>query len=294
MTAYNSVVSPDTSDRDDGDPDAAFQVAVAVYSGALLAGFTATAAVLTASIPTAPDTISATVGTAYAGGFGVGCVAGVILSRVDRRLPIRLGRTLIRRLTLLTPTIPFVVLWLAPLEPPVDVVAVWSVIAVFVTGYVLSQLAGNRYVDAVTPGEPDETWRWDPPGSVRLDVALFVLYIVLAVGNAVSGNWLQALLWLTLGVVWIGSCLAEGRWAFGPGRDRCEIQFYETGLVKRRPYTKTFVAWHDIDHTRLRGDELVLDYGLRDVRFDRDELEDPDAVLEAVDRRLSGTESGYQ
>ncbi|WP_440766601.1 hypothetical protein [Natronorubrum sp. DTA7] len=285
MTARSATGTAGTSGPDASDVP--FQVAISVYAGVLFAGLAATAgAMATAS--------SAALATAYAAGFAVGCVGGLVLARTDRHLPTRLGRSLARRLTLVSPAVLFALLWLAPLEAAVDIVAVWSVIAVFVTGYVLSQLAGNRYVDSVTPGDPEETWQWDPPGSVPLDIALFALYVFLGVGNAVNGNWQGASLWLALGVVWIGSCFAEGRWTFGPGRDRCEIQIYENGLVKRRPYTKSFVAWDDINHTRLRGDELVLDYGLRDVRFDRDELEDSEAVLEAVDRRLSETGSRYQ
>ncbi|WP_245724212.1 hypothetical protein [Natronorubrum texcoconense] len=227
----------------------------------------------------------------YPLGFAGGFVGGAALARADRHLPTRLGRTLGRRLAVVAPALVFGLLWLVALEGGAGNVALATAILVFAAGYVLSQLAGNRYVDSVTPGDPEETWRWDPPGSPRLDAALFVLYVALGAGNAAGGSWEQALLWLSLGIVWIGTCLAEGRWAFGPGRDRCEIQVYETGLVKRRPYTKSFVAWRDINHTRLRGDELVLDYGLRDVRFDRDELENSEAVLEAVDRRLSETGS---
>ena len=258
-----------------------------MYSGVVLAGFLAVLAVVAGPWPLGPV---ATYPLGFAGGF----VGGGALARADRHLPARLGRTLGRRLAVVAPALVFGLLWLVALEGTAGDIALVSTILVFTAGYVLSQLAGNRYVGSVTSGDPEESWRWDPPGSLRLDVVLFVLYVALGAGNAASGNWQEALLWLSLGVVWIGSGLAEGRWAFGPGRDRCEIQIYETGLVKRRPYTKSFVAWHDVNHTRLRGDELVLDYGLRDVRFDRDELEDPDAVLEAVDRRLSETGSPYQ
>ena len=286
------------SPRDAADPvekresdleatDLRFRFACGVYGGVLLAGVVSILAPVVEFA--SPDPV-----VTYLLGFAAGFVGGVALATADRTLPTRLGRTLGRRLAVVAPALVFGLLWLVALEGTAGTVALASAILVFATGYVLSQLAGNRYVDAVTPGDPDETWRWDPPGSVRLDVALFVLYVFLGVGNVVNGNWQGASLWLALGVVWIGSCFAEGRWSFGPGRDRCEIQFYENGLVKRRPYTRTFVAWDDINHTRLRGDELVLDYGLRDVRFDRDELEDPDAVLEAVDRQLSTAESRYQ
>ncbi|WP_238709583.1 hypothetical protein [Natronorubrum halophilum] len=290
MTGSNLVASHAPGDRDSGAPDTAFQVIVAIYSGALLAGLATIAATLTGAVP-ADSPLLGALTTTYAVGFVIGTGAGVALSSVDPHLPRRLGRTLLRRLALVAPVVFFVGVWLAPLEATVDVVAVWSTIAVLATGYALSQLASNRYVDAVTPGDPEETWRWDPPGSVRLDAALFALYAVLGAGNAASGNWLQALVWLTVGVAWIANSLAEGRWSFGPRRTRCEVQFYDAGLVKRRPYTRSFVPRGEITHARLRDGELALDRGLRDVRFDRDELEDPEAVLEAVDRRLARNRS---
>ena len=287
MAAGNTPDPIGAGNRESNRSDTAFLVVTGVYSGVVLAGFLVVLAVVVESWPL--DSL-ATYPLGFAGGF----VGGAAFARADRHLPTRLGRTLARRLAVVAPALVFGLLWIVTLEGTAGNIALVSAFLVFAAGYVLSQLAGNRYVDSVAPGDPEETWRWEPPGSVRLDLALFVLYVALGAGNAASGNWQGALLWLSLGILWIGSCLVEGRWAFGPGRDRCEIQIYETGLVKRRPYTKSFVAWHDVNHTRLRGDELVLDYGLRDVRFDRDELEDSEAVLEAVDRRLSETGSRYQ
>ncbi|MDQ2051852.1 hypothetical protein RBH26_15340 [Natronolimnohabitans sp. A-GB9] len=273
-------VDPASLDGGDAAPsDRVFQLAVAVYGGVLLAG---TAATIAALIDDWPVGLVET----YTGGFLAGFVGGAVISQVDPLLPVRLGRTLVRRLALVLPSVVFVGLWLVPLESPAGRVALLSAVLVVATGHVLSQLAGNRYVDAVTPGDPDETWRWEPSGSVALDLFLAGMWVLLALANAVTGTWLEALFWLVIGSGWVASCLAEGRWPFGPGRDRCELQCYESGLVKRQPYTKTFVPWADVDHVRLRGDELVLDRGLGDVRFERDELEDPEAVLEAVDERV--------
>ena len=66
-----------------------------------------------------------------------------------------------------------------------------------------------------------------------------------------------------------------------------EVRVHEAGIVTRRPYTHSLIPWDDVDHVRLREGELVLDRGLFDVRFDRGELEDADAVYEALERRLS-------
>lgn len=282
MATRNSTDGVALGDGGDEPSDGVFRLAVAVYAGVLVAGVASVGAVLTAFVS---GDLLALYAVGFAGGFG----GGLVLASVDRRLPMRLGRTLGRRVALVAPVVPFVTVWLVPLEVAVDGIALASAIAVFASGYALSQLAENRYVDAVTPGEPAEQWRWEPPGSVVLDGALLIGYGLFATGAVVDGDPLEAVAWLCLAVCWVLGGLAEGRWAFGPGRDRCEVRLYDVGLVKRGPCTRTFVAWSDVDHARLREGELVLDRGLRDVRFDRDELEDLDAVLEAIDRRLAAT-----
>ena len=284
MAARNSTGRVALGDDGDEPADWVFRLAVAVYAGALVAGVVSTAAVLTALVP---GDLSAVYAAGFAGGFG----SGLVLASVAPRLPAQLGRSIVRRVALVTPAFPALFGWFLLLESTVGIVVLWSALAVFGSGYVLSQLAGNRYVDAVTDGEPGERWRWEPAGSTVLDGIVAGLWALLAVGNVAVGNPMEALVWLTLAVGWIAAGLAEGRWSFGPGRERCEIQFYETGLVERRPYTKTFVPWREINHVRLREGKLVLDRGLRDVRFDRESLEDPDAVLESLGRRLAATDA---
>ncbi|QFU82368.1 hypothetical protein [Natronorubrum aibiense] len=287
MAVSNASDSFENDDRERDTPDIAFQFVAAVYGGALLAGFVTTA---TALVSESLTVLAAT----YAGSFVVGASGGLALASVDRQLPTRLGRTFTRRLALIGPVVPLglvvVGAWLAGLESYVDAVALPSAILVFVTGHMLSQLAENRYVDRVVNGNPDTTWAWEPPGSLKLDGILVGLYLLLATGNAAVGNWLQTLLWVSLGGLWVGNCLVDGRWRIGPGTDRTEIQFHDAGLVKRRPYTRSLVRWDEINHVRMQRGDLVVDRGLRDVRFDRGELEDPDAFLEAIDRRLAAQE----
>ena len=284
MAVRTALTSFDAGLRGSDTPDAAFQLATAIYGGALLAGFVTTA---TALVGLSLIVLAAT----SAIGFISGCLGGFMLARVDHELPARLGRTSTRQLALTVPAVPLGVVggstWVFSLEPYVDVVAFPSAVVVFATGYALSKLAGDRYVDTVVGDSPIDTWRWLPPGSVKLDGVLVFLYVILAGGNAIVGNWLQALLWVSLGSLWVGSCLVEGRWRFGPGGERTELQLYDAGLVKQRPYTRTLVHWRDIDHVRTHNGGLVFDCGLRSVRFTRNELEEPDAVLEAVDQQLA-------
>lgn len=279
MATRNSTERVSLGDGGDEPSDGRFRLAVAVYAGTLVAGAVSIAAVLTALVPGDLPVV-------YAVGFAGGFVGGLALAIAVPRLPSRLGRSLVRRVALVAPAFPVLFGWFLLIESTVGLVVLWSALAVFASGYVLSQLAGDRYVDAITADEPDERWRWEPADSAVLDGVIAGLWALLAVGNVAVGNHLEAVVWLMLAVSWIAGGLAEGRWSFGPRRERCEIQLYGTGLVERRPYTKTFVPWDEIGHVRLREGELVLDRGLRDVRFDREELEDPDALLEAIDRRL--------
>ncbi|MFA9427391.1 hypothetical protein [Natronorubrum sp. A-ect3] len=284
MAVRTALTSFDAGLRGSDTPDTAFQLATAIYGGTLLAGFVTTAIALVGSSLIVLAATSAI-------GFISGCLGGLMLARVDHELPARLGRTVTRQLALTVPAVPLGVVggstWVLSLEPYVDVVAFPSAVVVFATGYALSKLAGDRYVETVVGDDPIDTWRWLPPGSVKLDGVLVFLYVVLAGGNAIVENWLQALLWVSLGSLWVGSCLVEGRWRFGPSGDRTELQLYDAGIVKQRPYTRTLVHWRDIDHVRMHNGGLVFDCGLRSVRFNRDELEEPDAVLEAVDQQLA-------
>ncbi|ELY55054.1 hypothetical protein [Natronolimnohabitans innermongolicus] len=268
-------------DSASANQDWAFPLVAAVYGGVLLAGLTSAVAI---PLDGGPLGLSGS----YAAGFIAGFVGGFVLARVDARLPARLGRTGGHRLGTAAPSLPFFGIWLVSSDPAAEAVALVSTLLVFATGQLLSQVASNRYVDSVTAGEPSATWRWEPPGSLRLDLLVGALWGVLAAANAATGNWQSALLWLTLGVMWLASGLAEGRWSLGAGRDRCEIQVYDSGLVKRRPFLQTFVSWDEINHVRLRDGELVLDRGFRDVRLERDALEDADGVLEAIDERIAG------
>jgi len=171
------------------------------------------------------------------------------------------------------------------IDAAVVTVAVGTAIGLLVTGHVLGTLAGSRYVDAVVTDEPIATWDWEPPGTPRLDGVLFLAWTVMAVTAAVVGNWLTAAIWTTIGVLWLVSCLLEGRWRFASVGASPEVRVHEAGLIKRRPYSRSFVPWKAVDHVRVREDELVIDRGLRDVRFDRTELGDLEAVLETIERQ---------
>ncbi|WIV68526.1 hypothetical protein [Natrialbaceae archaeon AArc-T1-2] len=273
--------------RDDVDPasdipNGRFQLAVGLYVGVFLAGIATTALA-----PTDPSP-SVLAGTSVIGGL-VGVVLGIGVARVDHELSARLGRTVARRRAVAAPAGLFgaiaIASWIVSVGARVVTASVTAAIALLVTGSVLGTLAGNRYVDRVVTDEPIATWDWEPPGAPRLDGVLFLAWTVMAVTAAVAGNWLTAAIWTTIGVLWLVSCLVEGRWRFASVGASPEVRVHEAGLVKRRPYSRSFVPWKAVDHVRVREDELVIDRGLRDVRFDRTELGDLEAVLETIERQ---------
>ncbi|OLZ42421.1 hypothetical protein A6E15_16255 [Natrinema saccharevitans] len=272
-------------------PDVRFRLAFGAYVGLLVAGVAAVVVVAFAD-PTA----TALLGTAVAAFLG-GCLAGVGLASRVRGLAVRLGRTWGRRATLVLLPVPFGLAAAAslvtPLESPVGVVALAAAVAVAVAGSVLRWLAATRSADALTPGDPTAAWRWESPSRPRLDALLLLaMWLLLGIGDGLAGNWAGALVWAGLALAWAADGLAEGRWRLGSIGSTPEIRVYENGLVKRRPYTREFVPWDDVAHVRLREDELVLDRGLFDVRFDRDELPDLEAVRAEIEGRVPNGATG--
>lgn len=267
------------------DPfDESFRRAATGYVGVFAAATALTAAVvLNGSLITL-------VGAALVA-FAVGSVAGRTLSSHVPDLPIRLGRTRVRRAAILFPAIVFGGVALAGMLGRVGsalgLAALTSAIAVGLAGYVCSRVARTRSIAAMTSGEPIATYRWQPRQSSTLNRLLLVMYPLLAAMNAAGGDWFLALSWVGLGLFWFIGGLADGRFRPGGTGTDPEIRIYENGLVKQRPYTAAFVPWDEVDHVRLREGELVLDHGLFDVRFDSDDLESPEDVLATVDQCLS-------
>lgn len=275
-----------TTPIDDGSgfsgPNWRFRLAVVLYTGVLGAGV---AAVVVAWVGGSSTVLA---GAAAAGAL-VGVVLGLAAAR-ERDLPVRLGRGVAHRVGLVAPAglfgIVVLAAWLGPGAERVVPVAAGATLGLFVTGYALGILAGNRYVDAVASDDPLATWEWTPPGGGWLDWILLLAWTAMAAAAAVGGNWLNAVAWATIAVLWVASCLLEGRFQVGVGHTP-EVRVHEAGLVKRRPYTQSVLPWDAVDHVRVREDELVFDRGLGDIRFDRDELEDLESVLEIIDRQLA-------
>jgi hypothetical protein len=265
-----------------GPSSTGFRVVLGLYLGILLGG-------LAASVVAADFVSNPVLAAAFAVGFVTGAILGVAAARVDGRLAIRIGRSRRRRALLYLPGIPGLLgaaavatSW-SPVASPF--VATASSLTVLVFGYVLGGVARTEYVESITASEPVDTWEWTPPGGGKAYAFVAVAWLSIALVNAVGDNWAAAVVWLLIALSWIVAGAIEGRWQTPWGADP-EIRVHEDGLVKRRPFTKTFVSWDEVSHVRLHDNELVLDRGLFDVRLERSELADLEAVRETIERNL--------
>lgn len=276
-----------TGDHDTGTAKTRFRLAFAGYVGTLVAGLAALAVGLTA------PTRIAVLGTAAISLLG-GALVGIALARRIRELPARLGRSWLRRVALPFSATPFGVAVGATLLGWLEfrlVVAALGV-AVAITGYALMRLAETCYVDSITDDESVATWQWEPPGTPKLDAIVLAMWLLLGAASATTGDWLPSIVWTGLAIFWVVIGLAEGRWRVGSLGDTPAIYVHELGLVKRRPYTRSLVRWSDISHVRLREDELVLDRGFFDVRFERDQLADLEDARSEIERHSQSLRNG--
>lgn len=273
---------PDSSEHPVDSSSRGFRIALGLYLGVLVAG-------VAASVAATGQVSDAVLAAVFVGGLATGTILGIVAAWLDDDLAVRLGRSRRRRALLVLPGAPGLLgaataswSW-SPIASAL--VATGSSLAVLVVGYVLGAVARTEYVETVAADEPIGTWNWTPPGGGRADAVLAVLWGVLALGNAIDGNFAAAVVWLLIALGWIVAGAIEGRWRTPWGVDP-EIRVHEDGLVKRRPFTKTFVPWDEVAHVRLREDELVLDRGLFDVRLERSELAELEAVRETIERRF--------
>lgn len=273
---------PDASEQSASSPSRGFRTALGLYLGVLVAGVAASAA----ATQQVSDAVLVAV---FAGGLATGGILGVVATRLDDDLALRLGRSRRRRALLYLPGIPGLLgaAAVATSWSPIasTLVATGSSLALLVVGFVLGGLARSEYVESVTASKPIGTWNWTPPGGGKAYALLAVGWLFIALANVVDGNWAAAVVWLLIAVGWIVAGAIEGRWQTPWGTDP-EIRIYEHGLVKRRPFTKAFVPWDEVAHVRLHEDELVLDRGLFDVRLERSELAELEAVRETIERTL--------
>lgn len=261
--------------------DRRFRLAVGAYVGTLIAGAATVVAAVTGG---SAISLVATGWISLASGLAIGFgLAGRVAD-----LPGRLGRSRRVRAGLAAPAAGVGAIGVGPVVTEVDasvtVVGFAAALAVVLTGWIVGTMARTRYVGAITESDPVMAVSWNPPGSARADLVLLALALLLGLSSAYGGNWTMAILWTGFAAIWSVSSVLEGRWRFGHRGHAPELRVHEAGLEKRRPCSRSFVTWDEVEHVRLMDGELVLDRGLFDVRFDGTQLDDPGAILDSIER----------
>ncbi|WP_436347430.1 PH domain-containing protein [Natronorubrum sp. FCH18a] len=273
------------------EPDIGFQAGFGFYLGIVVTGIVAIAALVAgATTATLLGVLPSTV-TLVA-------IVGHIFAKRTRGLPERIGGNRWQRLACYVPAAAFAAALFLPALAPIEatsrfvIVTIAVILLTGVSGFGLERMAKNRYVDAITADEPAATWTWHRSG-IRCDEhvmnVFMALTIVFGLGMAWAGN-VYGLLWAVYGSIFLllaHSDIGEDWYDFDP-TDRWnppEIRAHEAGLVVKKSYGKTFVAWDEIEAVRLTDEELVLERSRwLDIRCDRAALDDPEVVLEEIQR----------
>ncbi|RKD95738.1 PH domain-containing protein [Halopiger aswanensis] len=280
-------LEPDPDDV--GEPDIGFQAGFGFYLGivatgtaaigGLLAG--ATTATLLGLLPSALTAVA---------------VVGHILAKRAHGLPERIGGSRWRQLASYLPAagfgaVPFGLGVIPGLEGSGRLAIAASAFALLtgVSAFGLNRLSRKRYADAIAADEPTARWTWQRSGFFSGETATAALTAVTVGGGlamAVTGYWV-GLFWVVYGIAmflaertdWGGLDSIDPNERWNPP----EISAHDAGLVIG---DRKFIPWDQIGDVRLTDDELVLEregYHF-DIRCDRSVIDDPEAVLEGIER----------
>ncbi|WP_254521727.1 hypothetical protein [Natrinema caseinilyticum] len=261
----------------------AFRLAFGGYVGTLVGGLVTVRVAFTDASP-------AIVAGAAVTGFLGGLVVGINVAKRYSQPPIRIGRRRRHGTVVLFSSLSFGLFGCAAMlglfDPRVGVVALTFTFALLFTGWAAAELGETCYVDSITADEPSATWRWEPQGRSWLYAIFVVWWLLMGTVSVFSGDWTASI--VRTGFATTGVCVAleEGTWRIETLGATPEIRVHEAGVVKQWPFRRSIVRWDEVDHVRLRDNELVLDRGLFDVRFERDEVADLEAVATEIERRL--------
>lgn len=291
-------------------PDIGFQAAFGFYLGLVTGGLVAlvglfadvTTATLLGTFPTVVTAVT---------------LAGHVVAKRVHGLPERIGRRRRWRLACYLPAAGFGVVALAPnvtsLESTSRYLAVTVALALVLglTALGLEQLCRNRFVEAITADEPSVTWSYRPASAFSqggFGVVLLCFVLVGGVTSVVSGNFF-GLFWIVFGVVmaaWIwfdvednsdGKKYYGKRFSFdiGPDSENAlgELHAHERGIRFDQGRSRKLTPWEKITDVELTDDELVLERRFRNLRCDRSVIDDPEAVLAALEEareRVEGSE----
>ncbi|WP_207586611.1 hypothetical protein [Halomontanus rarus] len=273
------------------EPDIGFQAAIGVFCGVVLAG------VVTTMLALAEADTATLLGTFPSAGTA-GIIVGLLLSRRARGVPERLGASRRRWIYGLLPAAAFGVVTLVALFVPalggaVAAAAFFSAVAVALSGLLVVGMGRNRYVDAVTGDDPAVTWDYQPAGLLRVEPVIGTCFLLFGLVQVYWDGWTFAAFSILYGVFMLVSAFGKDRWFDddweSTNMNSSELAVHDAGLVKFRGRSKTLVPWDEITGVRSTDEELVIDLDgrFRNIRCDRTAIDDPEAVLEALESRCS-------
>lgn len=272
------------------EPDIGFQAAIGVFCGIVLAD------VVTTMLALAEADAATLLGTFPSAGTA-GIIVGLLVSRRARGVPERLGASRRRWIYGLLPAAAFgvatlVALFVPALRGAVAAAAFFSAVALALSGLLVVGMARNRYVDAVTDDDPAVTWDYQPAGLLRVEPVIGTCFLLFGLVQVYWDGWTFAVFSILYGVFMLVSAFGKDRWVDDwetRNANSSELAVHDTGLVKSRGRSKTLVPWNEITGARSTGEELVIDLDgrFRTIRCDRTAIDDPEAVLEALESRRS-------
>ncbi|MFC6718154.1 PH domain-containing protein [Natrialbaceae archaeon GCM10025810] len=277
-------------------PDLGFQVGLSSYLGIVISGLVASFGV---AVDVATPTLLGIVPTV----FTIVTVHGVVLAKRFSGVAERIGASRWLTLACFSPIVTHGAVLLADvlgaLEVPSRLFVTSGVALVFtgVAAAALASMAGNRFVDAVTREDPETTWTWHSSrrwgtenGALVVGLSFVAMAIVLGFA---SRNWGGGLFWAFMGLFWLLPFLSDDdTWYADADRTSHlpDLRAHDVGIVTDRPQSRRLIPWDDVEDVRLTEDELILERRFLDVRCDRAEIDDPEAVLEGIERaRARGT-----
>ncbi|MFC4436711.1 MULTISPECIES: hypothetical protein [Natrialbaceae] len=295
---------------DSEPPDIGFQAAFGFYLGLVVGGIAAFAGLLA-------DVTTATLLGTFPTVVTAVTLAGHILAKRAHGLPERIGRRWRWRLACYLPAVGFAAAVLAPSVTPLEAtsrylaVTVALALVLAVTALGLQQLCRNRYVEAITADEPSVTWSYRPASAFsRGGVGVILVCFVLVGGltSVVTGT-LSGLFWVAFGGVvaawsWFdvendsgGKKYYGTRFSFDASsvseNALGELHAHERGIRFDQGRSRKLTPWEKITDVELTDDELVLERRFRNIRCDRSVIDDPEAVLAALEEareRVEGSE----
>ncbi|MDQ2049960.1 hypothetical protein RBH26_05635 [Natronolimnohabitans sp. A-GB9] len=272
-------------------PDLAFTAGFGFYLGLVAAGAVSVAALVAgasteALLATAPGTVTAVL------------LAVLITGERLRGIPEQIGRRRRSRAICYVPAAAFAAVLLVPAVGPLAYTARFAIVTIALAALTaaaavgVARMARNRYVEAVTVDEPAATWTGHRTGFGSGEGAISALMgvlVVVGLAGAVTNGWIGGVLVAVYGVAFLLGSRFDlwDDWDESDGRrNPPTFRAHQAGLVFERPYERRLLPWAAIEDVRLTADELVLERdGLRfDIRCDRSAIDDPEAVLETIER----------